>query len=321
VTQAAVSASFSRFEHMSPEGAALALLLHAVVALALWWAAPIHSNDEPEETIEVTMEAPPSPPPPQPEASQPPIPSPPPAARNAPPVAPPARPQAPSVPLGLPPPTPNTPDKAQQLPSPPPPTQTDPQQATAPPQPVAPPPSLEQALPPVEAPPPPVRANELPEPVLPPPASEARPKPVPQAPPTPAPPHAALAPSPLSRLQQGPPPQSSSRTNEPQTTFVNPAATYTRSRAKDEYLWAVIHKFSQRLPDLRQKNEGGTLVIRFAIARDGRLVDVGIVSSSGVKALDDGMVEAIRSSSPYAPFPPGISDSELVFVQPFVARR
>ena len=83
----------------------------------------------------------------------------------------------------------------------------------------------------------------------------------------------------------------------------------------------MIRKFSQHLPDLRQKNEGGTLVLRFVIARDGRLIDARIVQSSGVSALDEGMLESIRAASPYAPFPPEMTGSEVVYTQPFVARR
>jgi TonB family protein len=311
----AVSASFSRFEHMSPQAAGLALLLHAAIALALWWTAPIRSHDEPAEVIEVTMEQP-KPPPPQPEAPKPPAP---PATAMKPPAAPAIPPPSPSVPLGLPPPA--TPaEKPQQV------LQNEPtqqqQQALAPQPPAAPPPKLEQSLPEVAMPPPPITSYDLPKPALPPPAPEPKPKPMPlQQPPSPAP-QVALRPSPLSHLgQERAPSQSQSKAQEPQSTFVNPAATYTRTRAKDEYLWQVIHKMSQHLPILREKNEGGTVVIRMVIARDGRLLDVGVERSSGVSALDEGMIGAIRAASPYPPFPADIPDAELSYTQPFVARR
>jgi TonB family protein len=90
---------------------------------------------------------------------------------------------------------------------------------------------------------------------------------------------------------------------------------------KEAYLWQVIRKFSQYLPDLRQKNEGGTVVLRFAIARDGRLVDASIVQSSGVIALDRGLLEALKAASPYPPLPPAIPGSQVVFTQPIAAKR
>jgi TonB family protein len=79
-----------------------------------------------------------------------------------------------------------------------------------------------------------------------------------------------------------------------------------QTHAKDAYLWQVIRKFSQYLPDLRDKNEGGTVVLRFVIARDGRLVEASIARSSGVPALDRGLLESLRAASPYPPLPPEI---------------
>ena len=53
------------------------------------------------------------------------------------------------------------------------------------------------------------------------------------------------------------------------STLINPAEDAAHTRAKDAYLWQVIRKFSQYVPDLRGKNEGGTVVLRFVMARDG----------------------------------------------------
>ena len=173
-------------------------------------------------------------------------------------------------------------------------------------------------------PPPPATADVLPKPALPPlpepqPKPEAKPAPRSAAPSQQA--TTTLQPSPLSRLpQEHTPSQSQPKASEPQTAFVNPATSYTLTHAKDEYLWSVIHKFSLHLPVLREKNEGGTVVIRMVIARDGRLLDVSIARSSGVPALDNGMLQSVRIAAPYPPFPPEIPDAQLVFIQPFVAR-
>ena len=60
-----LSLTYSRFDHMSPSGVALATLLHALVALAFWWVSPLHHTDQTPDPIEITMEqeAPPPPPP------------------------------------------------------------------------------------------------------------------------------------------------------------------------------------------------------------------------------------------------------------------
>ena len=83
----------------------------------------------------------------------------------------------------------------------------------------------------------------------------------------------------------------------------------------------MIRKFSQYLPDLRGKNEGGTVVLRFVIARDGRLIEASIAKSSGIAALDRGLLDSLRAAAPYAPLPPEIPGAQVVFVQPIAAKR
>jgi protein TonB len=171
---------------------------------------------------------------------------------------------------------------------------------------------IEKIVPPVAAPPAPLTMRDFVK-VLPPP-------PVPQPPPQPQP--APHQPSPLqhSPLSTRPNPAPNSSSSASVSTFVNPADESAHSRAKDAYLWQVIRKFSQYLPDLRQKNEGGTVVLRFVIARDGRLVEASIAKSSGVMALDKGLLDSLRAASPYPPLPPEIPGNQVVFTQPIAAR-
>ncbi|MDI1286995.1 MAG: hypothetical protein PSV46_21605, partial [Reyranella sp.] len=95
----AVSALSYRSDRMSPPALALAVLLHALVILALWWMS-VHQPAPPgEEAIEITFEVPktsePPPPPPKP---QPPV-------------------QAAPMPLGIPPPAPLISNRPTQVPS------------------------------------------------------------------------------------------------------------------------------------------------------------------------------------------------------------
>jgi protein TonB len=321
----AVSAFHERSDHMSPVAALLAAALHVATALALFWVSPLNRQDIEESAIEVTIEQPkPSEPPPIQEAAKPQPtptpPTPPPAVEPAPPPPPPPaaaklQPEPKPQPqprsneqLGLPPEAPVKPEeKPQAKPEPKPePKPAPPQEAAAPPVERTPPPEkpLEKALPPVESPPAPLTMRDFVK-VMPP-------------PPTPAPPPAPRPPPPLqhSPLSTAPSPQPQTSPSASVSTFVNPAEEAAHTKAKDAYLWQVIRKLSQYLPDLRQKNESGTVVLRFVIARDGRLVEASIAKSSGVTALDRGMLEALRAASPYPPLPSEIPGSQVVFLQP-----
>jgi protein TonB len=187
---------------------------------------------------------------------------------------------------------------------------------------------LEKVLPPVEQPVAPLTMRDfvkvLPPPPTPP--SPPAPHPAPHPPPpaqhaAPHPPEQTPQPSPLSAAQRRPQAQASANPNASVSTFVNPAQASAQLRAKDAYLWQVIRKFSQYLPDLREKNEGGTVVLRFVIARDGRLIEASIAKSSGIAALDRGLLDSLRAAAPYPPLPPEIPGGQVVFVQPIGAAR
>ena len=92
-----------------------------------------------------------------------------------------------------------------------------------------------------------------------------------------------------------------------------------RTRATNEYRWVVTRKFFQHLPNLTGTGQGGTVVIRMVIARDGRLLEARVAKSSGEPALDNGMLEAIRAAAPYPPMPPEIPGDKVVFNQPVTA--
>jgi len=310
---------------MSPTAAGLALTLHGLVAALLLWGTTIKNFEVPEQAIEVTMEeptppkaeTPPPPPPPPPPAAQAqpaPQPTPPPAAQRQP---PPASDKSANKPLGVPPPGPATPEPPQEAAAKPPPSP----KPAPPPEPA---PPAETKLPDVDVPAAPLSMQDFVRAAPPPPPQEIiRPLSHLQPAPPPAivqqqqPPH--LQPSPLHNPQPERAPSDSQASAT--ATLTNPAQAAARSRASDEYVWAVIRKFAQYLPDLREKNQGGTVVIRAIIARDGRLLESGIVHSSGVAALDKGMLEALRAAAPYPPLPPEIPGDRIVFTQPITAKR
>jgi protein TonB len=299
----AVSASFLRSEHMSPPAVALAVLLHALVILGLWGAS--HLRPPPsqfEDVIEVSIEQPkpPEPPPPPPEQKpQPPLP--------------------PVVRMGLSPPSPNISDKPTQAP------QAEPK--TGPPAP-APPPFVEATRPSVPQPPPPTPPEPKPQPTSPkalaavaPPTPPALPhtNPLPPLPPHPQPQRPEIKPSPLTMAPQRRPPAASSAEPPSPHPFVNPADSYSRARVADNYLWQVVSKLIGYHYQAHVNVSQGTTVVRVVIARDGRLLDVTVIRSSGVPEFDRGVIAGVRNGSPYAPLPDDIKGASASFDLPLVS--
>jgi TonB family protein len=316
---------------MSPQGMALAFLLHALVAFFLWW---MSQNLPPipltEDVVEVSFELPkpPEPPPPAPTPAPTPTPTP------APPIE------------GIRPPAEITSDKPTQVrptsenptsrnvPLPP---QQSLEKAIPTPEPEPPPPSSAAFAPPKPAPTPPQetaleKAFEKATPPLPKPTPAPKPQqqalaippanPNPRPPPPqprPAPPQ--IAPSPLSRIPQQQRPSAVARgREEPQTSsFVNPADTYNKARAADNYLWEVVRKLQgyQYHADV-QVSESVT-VLSVTIARDGRLLNVVVTRSSGFPEMDRGVVAGVRQGSPYTPLPDSIQGASATFRLPLVS--
>jgi protein TonB len=164
----------------------------------------------------------------------------------------------------------------------------------------------------------------------PPPQPQQHPPPVVQAPPQPQPqvarpppavaPHPGARPTPQVMQPQARPPQIARR-DEPQSSspFVNPADTHNRALVSDNYLWEVIRKLRGYRYLAHTQVVEGTTVVQIVIARDGRLVDVHIVRSSGYPEMDQGVLAGVRAGSPYTPLPPSIPGDRASFTLPIVS--
>ena len=376
----AVSALSHRSEHMSPAAVALAVLLHAVAALALWWLAqepkapaepalevyfeppkPVEKPPEPEQKPEAKPEPQPQPQPQPPPQVIPPIEALRPPAEivsdkptQAPPkgdkpkdadLAPPPPPLQdvlPSPDQDLAPPTAADFAKVEPAPTPPTPAPTTPAPAPAPTP--APAPAVEQKTPSA----PPSTAGELPKPPPPtPPAPQQKelppqqqqhalatpppPKPQPPQPPQPQQPHPKppmpqlqkpeYKPSPLSTAPSRRPPAGTQSENPSPSPFVNPADTYNKARAADNYLWQVVRRLQGYRYTANVSATQGITVVRVVIARDGRLLNVTVSRSSGIPEFDQGVLAGVRSGSPYAPLPPDIHGESATFDLPLVSSR
>jgi TonB family protein len=328
----AVSASYLRSEHMPPQGMALAFLLHALVAFFLWWMSynlpPIPTT---EDVVELSFEAPkpPEPPPPAPTPTPTPTPT-----RPIEGIRPPAEitsdkptqvrptsenPTNQNIPL----PPQQSLEKAIPTPEPEPPPPSS--AAFEPPKPAPTPPketalekAFEKATPPLPKPAPPDPKPQQQALAIPP--ANPNPRPTPP-PPQPRPALPQIAPSPLSRIPQQQRPSAVARGREaPQTSsFVNPADTYNKARAGDNYLWEIVRKLQGYQYHANVQVSESVTVLSVTIARDGRLLNVVVMQSSGFPEMDRGVVAGVRQGSPYTPLPDSIQGASATFRLPLIS--
>ncbi|HAT50194.1 MAG: energy transducer TonB [Nitrospirae bacterium] len=80
------------------------------------------------------------------------------------------------------------------------------------------------------------------------------------------------------------------------TSKVRYAVYFARLKERIEQGWV----YPQRA---KRQNLSGNLRIRFTIGRDGHLLDIKILRSSGETVLDESALNAVKAAAPYAPFP------------------
>lgn len=64
-------------------------------------------------------------------------------------------------------------------------------------------------------------------------------------------------------------------------------------------------------PSAAKSGLGGILAVEFSIAKDGQLLYVNLLDSSGHTILDESALRAIKSAAPYFPFPPRLQAKRL----------
>ena len=141
---------------------------------------------------------------------------------------------------------------------------------------------------------------------------------------------------PVEKVEQPPPPQAQAEVTLPQETpkqieepkpQVQPHAPETRAPPKTEH----VGQFSQasakaynalvfghlqrfkRYPSAAHR-AAGTVVVQFALDREGKVISTAVTKSSGNSILDREALEILHRASPFPPFPaekPGARDSYL----------
>lgn len=170
-------------------------------------------------------------------------------------------------------------------------------------------PTLEQTLAPVDAPPA-VDGREF---------AEATPVP-PATVPSPAPPVHPLEPKPPVTVQPKPQPPPvtraprEARREAPPGTAAHPASIspgqgYAQRQAEEDYFRQIVQKISRYRFYSRQQGTAphGLIVTRLTLARNGGVLDVALLKSSGSTTLDTAVVDTIRRASPFPPLPPELA--------------
>jgi protein TonB len=278
-----ISLAPPRLQHMPPAALALAILLHVLLGVAIWWIAPLRPPEPEEPPIMVMFDSTPSN-----VGLQTPDKAGPPAESTA------ASPQPSTEPQreerqqqALAPPLPST---APEPPQPAPPSDAKPEPEQVPTLPI-----FEFSVPPVPEPLPAPSSRDFVKPTQP-----LSPRPAPPAPQRPPADMPATMPSPM----PGP---------DPGDVLIG------QGRQRNDYLSRVARQIAQYRvypTSALANNQGGRVVMRVTVARSGQVLDVGVRTSSGWPAIDAAEVETIRKAGRFPPLPSEMPGDPVVLVLP-----
>ena len=275
---------------MPPAALVLAILLHILIGVAIWWLAPLQPSDPEDQPIMVMFDTSPSNVGLQtPEKAGPPAES---TAANPPPAT-----------------EPQSEEHQQQALAPP-------QPATVPEQPRSSRPSEAQPQP-EQVPSLPIFEFSVPPPVEPTPPPSSRDFQKPSAPPPPPRPVQRTQPPRLApTAPQRPPTQAPATMPSPVPGPEPGDVLIGQGRQRNDYLTRVFRHLEPYRISARAShgNQSGRVVTRVTIGRDGGLIDVRIDSSSGRPALDAAELEAIRKAAPFPPVPGGMPGDPIILI-------
>ena len=91
-------------------------------------------------------------------------------------------------------------------------------------------------------------------------------------------------------------------------TVTDPRVAYVNI-VRDKIQVATEVAFSDEL----RQNQESSLELRIELNPDGKLVSAAVTRSSGIAALDDLALRAVRDSAPFEPFPPEVRRTTNIF--------
>ena len=89
------------------------------------------------------------------------------------------------------------------------------------------------------------------------------------------------------------------------------ASYFARIKRQIERVWDYPY-------EAQRKGITGQLTLRFQISRDGNLMNVKLINSSGYEVLDKAALQAVKSAAPYYPFPVTIDRETLPILANFI---
>jgi periplasmic protein TonB len=288
-----ISLAPPRLQHMPPAALALAILLHVLIGGAIWWIAPLQPAEPEDPPIMVMFDSTPSNVGLQaPDKAGPPAES---AAASPQPSTEPQREERQQQALAPP------------LPSTAPPQPAPPSEAKPQPEPVPTLPIFEFSVPPAPEPLPAPTSRDFAKP----PVSHPPPRPVQRTQP--------LSPRPAPPAPQRPPADMPATMPSPMPGPDPGDVLIGQGRQRNDYLSRVARQVAQYRvypASALANNQGGRVVMRVTVARNGQVLDVGVRTSSGWPAIDAAEVETIRKAAPFPPLPSEMPGDPVVLVLP-----
>jgi protein TonB len=89
------------------------------------------------------------------------------------------------------------------------------------------------------------------------------------------------------------------------------ASYFARIKRQIELVWEYPHQ-------AQRKGITGELTLRFQISKEGNLMNVRLINSSGYNVLDEAALQAVKSAAPFYPFPVTIDRENLPILANFV---
>lgn len=89
------------------------------------------------------------------------------------------------------------------------------------------------------------------------------------------------------------------------------ASYFARIKHQIELVWDYPDEAARR-------GISGRLTLRFQISKDGNLMNVRLINQSGYIILDDAALQAVKSATPYYPFPVTIDRESLSILATFI---
>ena len=92
-----------------------------------------------------------------------------------------------------------------------------------------------------------------------------------------------------------------------------------QGRQRNDYLSRVARQIALHRvypTSALNNNQGGRVVMRVTVTRNGQVLDVSVRTSSGWPAIDAAEVETIRKAAPFPPLPSEMPGDPVVLVLP-----